>query len=101
MNLHEYYDHMADVSQTTREALESLEKVDEKINEALLVIKAVSGTATNTMTIGFSLDVTTNDVHRNLLFLQLLISQVKGVVQARAFRELLELTSYQLNEDEF
>ncbi|MEG4583052.1 hypothetical protein QUA71_26075 [Microcoleus sp. MON1_C5] len=100
INVHEYYDKMADVSDATRQAIESLELARKNIQEALIAINGVrkQGDAT----ISFVSNVTTNDVHRNLLFLELLLNQTFGLVQSSVFRELLELTNYNSGgEEEF
>jgi hypothetical protein len=37
-NIHEYYDNMADISVSTRQAIEGLELAREKVQEALIVL---------------------------------------------------------------
>ncbi|MEG4290023.1 hypothetical protein Q5692_02260 [Microcoleus sp. C2C3] len=98
-NIHEYYDNMADVSVSTRQAIESLELARKNVQEALRTINAFKKHGDTT--ISFVSNVTTNDVHRNLLFFELLLNQTFGVTDTFAFRELLELTSYSTNEEEF
>lgn len=98
-NIHEYYDNMADISVSTRQAIESLELARKNVQEALLTING--SRKYGDTTISFVSNVTTNDVHRNLLFLELLLNQTFGVTNTLAFQELLELTSYSANEEEF
>jgi hypothetical protein len=97
-NIHEYYDRMADISVSARNAIESLELAQKNVQEALIAINSFK--KHGEMTISFVSNVTTNDVHRNLLFLELLINQTFGVANALTFQELLELTNYSLNEEE-
>ena len=97
-NIHEYYDNMADISTSIRSAIESLELARKNVQEALRTINR-SREHSNT-TISFVSDVTTNDVHRNLLFFELLLNQTHGVISTLAFQELLELTNYLANEEE-
>jgi len=98
-NIHEYYDKMADISASTRQAIESLELARKNVQEALRTINGLKrhGDAP----ISPISNITTNDVHRNLLFLELLLNQTCGVTNTLAFRELLELTSYLTSEEEF
>ncbi|NQE35216.1 hypothetical protein [Microcoleus asticus] len=98
-SIHEYYDSMADISVTTREAIESLELARKNVQEALRTINGFK--KHGDMTISFVSNVTTNDVHRNLLFLELLLNQTFGVTNTLTFQELLELTSYELKEEDF
>jgi len=98
-NIHEYYDNMADVSVSTRQAIESLELARKNVQEALRTINAFRKHGDTT--ISFVSNVTTNDVHRNLLFLELLLNQTFGVTNTFTFQELLELTNYSVNEEEF
>ena len=98
-NIHEYYDNMADVSVLTKQAIESLELARKNVQEALIAINGFKKYGDTT--ISFVSNVTTNDVHRNLLFLELLLNQFFGVTNTFAFQELLELTSYLTNEEEF
>ena len=97
-NIHEYYDNMADVSVSTRQAIESLELAKKNVQEALRTINAFKKHGDTT--ISFVSNVTTNDVHRNLLFLELLLNQTFGVTNTFIFQELLELTDYSANEEE-
>jgi predicted lipoprotein len=97
-NIHEYYDSMANVSALTREAIESLELARKKVQEALIGINNFK--KHGDMTISFISNVTTNDVHRNLLFFELLLNQTHGVTNTFAFQELLELTNYFIDEEE-
>jgi hypothetical protein len=98
-NIHEYYDNMADVSVSTRQAIESLELAKKNVQEAL---RKINGSKKyGDTTISFVSNITTNDVHRNLLFLELLLNQTFGVTNTLAFQELLELTEYSVNEEEF
>jgi hypothetical protein len=97
-NIHEYYDNMADVSVTTRDAIESLESAKKNVREALVAINKLKKEGDTT--ISFFSSVTTNDVHRNLLFLELLLNQTFGVTNTLAFQELLELTNYSLTDEE-
>jgi hypothetical protein len=97
-NIHEYYDSMADISVSTREAIESLELARKNIQEALIAINSFKKYGDTT--ISFVSNVTTNDVHRNLLFLELLLSQTFGVTNTFIFQELLGLTNHSANEEE-
>ena len=97
-NIHEYYDNMAEVSVSTRQALKNLELAKENVQEALRIINASKkhgGT-----TISFVSNVTTNDIQRNLLFFELLLNQTFGLVQYSVFQELLELTNYNIFDEE-
>ena len=98
-NIHEYYDNMADISVSTREAVESLELARESVQKALITINRFKKHSNTT--ISFVSNVTTNDVHRNLLFFELLLNQTFGVINTLVFQELLELTNYSANEEEF
>ena len=97
-NIHEYYDNMADVSESTRQAIESLELARKNVQEALITISKFK--KHSDMTISFVSNVTTNDVHRNLLFFELLLNQTFGVINTLTFQELLELTNYFTNDEE-
>ena len=98
-NIHEYYDNMADISVSTRQAIESLELARKNVQEALRTINGFKRYGDTT--ISFVSNVTTNDVHRNLLFLELLLNQTSGVANTLVFQELLELTNYSASEEEF
>jgi hypothetical protein len=90
---------MADISTSTREAIESLKLARKSIQKALIAINSFK--KQGDMTISFVSNVTTNDVHRNLLFLELLLNQTFGVTNTFTFQELLELTNYSADEEEF
>jgi hypothetical protein len=90
---------MADASVSTREALENLELARKNVQKALTAINGFRKYGNET--ISFVSNVTTNDVHRNLLFLELLLNQTFGVTNTSVFQELLELTNYLINEEEF
>ena len=90
---------MADISVSTRNAIESLELAKKNVQEALRTINALKERGDTT--ISFVSNVTTNDVHRNLLFLELLLNQAFGVTNTLAFQELLELTNYSVDKEEF
>lgn len=96
--IQKYHDDMADISTTTREAIANLELARKNVQEALLAIKKVKNQGD--MVISFVSSVTTKDVQRNLLFLELLLNQTFGVTNTLAFQELLELTNYSLTEEE-
>ena len=98
-HVHEYYDNMADISISTREAIESLELARKNVQEAFIKINGFKKYGNET--ISFVSNVTTNDVHRNLLFLELLLNQTLGVTNTLIFEELLGLTNYSINEEEF
>jgi hypothetical protein len=98
-NIHEYYDNMADIAVSTRQAIESLELASKKVQEALAAINGFKKDSNTT--ISFVSNVTVNDVHRNLLFLELLLNQTFGVTNTLTFHELLELTNYSFSEEEF
>ena len=96
-NIHEYYDNMADISVTTKDAIEHLEVARQNVQEALRTINAFKKHGDTT--ISFVSNVTTNDVHRNLLFLELLLNQTLGVTNTLTFQELLELTNSSISEE--
>ncbi len=98
-NIYEYYDSMADISVSTRQAIESLELARKNVQEALMAINSLRKHSNTT--ISFVSNVTTNEVHRNLLFLELLLNQTFGVTNTLTFQELLQLTNYSVNEEEF
>ena len=99
-NIYEYYDDMADISILTGEAINTLEYlVKTKIQEALCRINDVKKHGGDTAISPVS-NVTINDVHRNLLFFELLLNQTCGVTNTLAFQELLELTNYSINKEE-
>jgi predicted lipoprotein len=97
-NIHEYYDDMADISVSVTEAIESLELAKSKVQEALIAINSLKKYGDTT--ISYVSNVTTNDVHRNLLFLELLFNQTYGVINTFVFQELLELANYSVDEEE-
>ena len=99
-NIHEYYDSIADISVLTGEAINTLELVREKVQLALNMISAVKKHSGN-MAVSPISNLTTNDVHRDLLFFELLLNQTHGVINALTFQELLELTNYSVDEEEF
>lgn len=98
-SIHKYYDNMADISASTKKAIESLELARKNVQEALLTINGLR--KNGDMTISFVSNVTTSDVIRNLLFLELLLNQTFGVTDTLVFRELLELTNYSLTDEDF
>lgn len=98
-NIHEYYDNMADISVSTRQAIENLESAIKCVQKALRTINAYRKQGDTT--ISFVSNVTTNDVHRNLLFFELLLNQTFGVIDTLVFQELLELTNFSAGEEEF
>jgi hypothetical protein len=98
-NIHEHYDNMADISVSTRQAIEGLELARENLQEALIVLNSFK--KRGDLKISSVSNVTVNDVHRNLLFLELLLNQTFGVINTLTFQELLELTNYSVNEEEF
>jgi hypothetical protein len=90
---------MADISVSTRQAIESLKLARKNVQEALIAINSFrkhGDTAISPVS-----NVTTNDVHRNLLFFELLLNQTFGVTNTFTFQELLELTNHLINEEEF
>ena len=97
-NIHEYYDNMADISVSTRNAIESLELARNSVQEALHTINGFR--KHDDAPISPISNVTTNDIHRNLLFLELLLNQTFGVTNTLAFQELLELTNYSVNKED-
>jgi hypothetical protein len=88
---------MADISVSTRKAIENLELAKRNVQEAIFAINSFR--KHGEITISFVSNVTTNDVHRNLLFLEFLINQTFGVVNTLTFQELLELTNYSVSEE--
>jgi hypothetical protein len=97
-NIHEYHDNMADISVSTRQAIESLELARKNVHEALIAINNCREHGDTT--ISLLSGITKNDVHRNLLFFDLLLNQTFGVINTFTFQQLLELTSYS-GEEEF
>jgi len=95
----EYYDNIADISVSTREAIESLELAKKKVQEALIAINGFKKHGDTP--ISFVSNVTVNDLHRNLLFFELLLNQTYGVTNTFIFQELLEQTNYSTNEEDF
>jgi hypothetical protein len=98
-HIDEYYDSMADASVSVREALENLELARKSVQKALTGINGFKKYGNET--ISFVSQITLNDVQRNLLFLELLLNQTFGVTNTLAFKELLELTNYSIDEEEF
>ena len=98
-NIHEYYDDMADISDSTRQAIENLESAIKCVQEALRTTNAYKKQGDTAISSVSS--VTTDDVRRNLLFFELLLNQTFGVVDTLVFQELLELTNYSASEEEF
>jgi hypothetical protein len=98
-NTTEYYDTIADISVATNEAISNLNLAKEKVQLALQMIYRAKKQNGNTP-ISFVSNVTTNDVHHNLLFFELLLNQTFGVINTLTFQELLELTNYSINEEE-
>jgi hypothetical protein len=98
-NIHEYYDSMADISVSTREAIESLELAKKNVQQALIVINSFKNQGD--IAIPFLSNVTANDIRRNLLFFELLLNQTHGVTNTLTFQELLGLTSYLTDNKEF
>jgi len=98
-HVHEYYDNMADISVSTREAINSLKLARESVQKALIAINGYRKYGNET--ISFVSNITTNDVHRNLIFLELLLNQTFGITNTSVFSELLELTNYSADEEEF
>jgi hypothetical protein len=96
-NIHEYYDSIAEISVLTREAINSLELTRKKVQEALIAIKGLKKDGDTTISPVSS--VTVNDVHRNLLFFELLLNQTEGLTITSTFQELLELTYYSVCEE--
>jgi hypothetical protein len=89
---------MTEVSVLAREAIESLELAKNSVQHALRTIKYLK--RHGDIAISPISNVTTNDVHRNLLFFELLLNQTLGVTSTLVFYELLDLTSYLTNEGE-
>jgi hypothetical protein len=98
-SIHEYYDSMADISISTREAIESIELAKKNVQEALIVINRFKNQGDTA--ISFLSNVTANDIRRNLFFLELLLNQTHGVTNTLTFQELLGLTSYLTDDKEF
>jgi len=98
-NTAEYYDNIAEISVLTKEAVASLSLAKEKVQVALQRTCGVKK-QTGDRAISFVSNVTINEVHRNLLFFELLLNQTSGVTNTLTFQELLQLTNYVLDEDE-
>jgi hypothetical protein len=95
----EYYDDMADISLSTRDAIEQLELAKKNVREALLAINKLKKQGDTS--ISPVSNVTTKDVQRNLLFLELLLNLAFGLIQTPDFQELLELTDCSLADEKF
>ena len=98
-SIHEFYDSMADISLLTGEAINTLGMVREKIKLALSEVSNAKKYGSDTPISPVS-NVTINDVHRNLLFLELLLNQTYGVANTLTFEELLGLAYYYISEEE-
>ncbi|MEG3936282.1 MULTISPECIES: hypothetical protein [unclassified Microcoleus] len=97
--IEKYCDTLCEISANTREVIQSLKLAQQKLREALITATPLK--KYSDVPISFVSNVTIVDVHRNLLFLDLLLSQTFGVTNTDAFRELLELTNFELKEDEW
>jgi hypothetical protein len=98
-NIHEYYDNVTEISVLTKEAIKSVKIANEKVQQALYLIKSLkkhNDTAISPVT-----NITTNEVHHNLLFFELLLNQTLGVTNTLIFQELLLLTSYLSSEEDW
>jgi hypothetical protein len=98
-NIDEFYDDMADISVLRRDAINNIKLAREKIQLGLKRIDSVKKYNGNTGISPVS-NVTTNDVHRDLLFFELLLNQTHGVTTTLNFQELIELTNYFTDEEE-
>ena len=97
-NIHEYYDSVTEISVLTKEAIENLELAKASVQ---LALSTASGLKKHgNMAISPVSNVTINDVHRNLLFLELLLNQTFGVTDTLVFQELVEVFCYLTNEEE-
>ena len=97
-NIHEYYDSVTEISVLTGEAINTMGLVRERVKEALCIIKGLKrhGDAP----ISPISNITINDVHRNLLFFELLLNQAHGVTITSTFQELVEVFCYLTNEED-
>jgi len=99
-NTADYYDAIAEISVLTKEAIANLSLAREKVQLGLQIICGVKK-QTGDRPISFVSNVTLNDLHRNLLFFELLLNQTSGVTDTSVFCELLEITNYSIEEEEF
>jgi hypothetical protein len=99
-NVYEYYDNIADISFLAREAIKSLEATKKEVQLALKIINRVKKYNGDTA-ISPTSNATAHDIYRDLLFFELLLNQTHGVTNTLTFKELLELTNYSVNEEEF
>jgi hypothetical protein len=95
-DIHEYYDNVTEVSVLTGDAIKSLKVANKNVQQALRLIKDLKGHGDTAISPISS--ITTNEVHRNLLFFELLLNQTLGVTSTLIFQELLESTSYLTSE---
>jgi hypothetical protein len=95
----EYYDSMADISIATSDAVDQLGLARKNVQEALIAINQLKKQGDTLISPVSSL--TTKDTQRNLLFLELLLNLVFGLIQTPDFQELLDLTNYSNNEENF
>ena len=98
MNIHEYYDSIAEVSVLTKEAIESVRLAQNAVQHGLYKVNCLKKHGETP--ISALSNVTINDVHRNFLFFELLLNQTLGVINTLTFQELVELTSYLTNEED-
>jgi hypothetical protein len=90
---------MADISIATSDAVDQLGLARKNVQEALIAINQLKKQGDTLISPVSSL--TTKDTQRNLLFLELLLNLVFGLIQTPDFQELLDLTNYSNNEENF
>jgi hypothetical protein len=97
-NTYEYYDSVNEISVLTGEAINNMELIRENVRQALYIINSLKehGNAP----ISPVSNITINDVHRNLLFFELLLNQTHGVISTFTFQELVEVFCYSSNEED-
>jgi hypothetical protein len=100
-DIYEFYDSMSDISVATKDAIDSLKLAREKVQLALKMVNDTKKYGGKIAISPIPISITVNDVHRELLFFELLLNQTHGVTNTLTFQELLELTNYSINEDEF
>ncbi len=96
-SIHKFYDSMAEISISTHTAIANLKRAKESVQQALHEIQGFK--KHSDMPISPVSNITINDVHRDLLFFELLLNQTHGVASTFTFQELLELTNYLVDEE--
>jgi len=94
-----YYDDITDISIDVAETVNDFELVVDRIRLQLKSIVALKKRVGD-IPISPTSNITINDVHRSLLFLELLLNQTRGVINTSTFQEIVTLADYSVEEDE-